>query len=110
MVQDPRASLGARSLRPLNTARSIWVQSDAEGNPLAVRRGRWPQPRPVIQIQDRWRIDDEWWRDAPISRLYHTVLVRSVSSDEGDLLLTIYHDLTAGAWFEQRDQGARPGM
>jgi len=102
VVQDPRASLGARSLRPLNAALAVLVRSDAEGNPLAVRRGRWPEPRAVVRVQDRWRIDDEWWRDAPISRLYYLVLL------SGDLLLTIYHDLSTGAWFEQRDYGARP--
>ena len=103
MVQDPRASLGARSLRPLNTAHAIWVRSDADGNPLAMRRNRWPEPRAVVRVQDRWRIDDEWWRDAPISRLYHMVLL------EDGLLLTIYHDLTADAWFEQHDHGAKLG-
>jgi hypothetical protein len=50
----------------------------------------------VARVQDRWRIDDEWWRAHPISRLYHTVLLSDGS------LLTIYHDLIADRWFLQR--------
>ncbi|HUG36582.1 MAG TPA: hypothetical protein VML54_06500 [Candidatus Limnocylindrales bacterium] len=48
-------------------------------------------------MQDRWRIDDEWWREHPISRRYFNVLLVD------DTLLTIYHDETANAWFEQKD-------
>ncbi len=96
MVSNPRASLGARALRPLSVPTSLWVRAGDAGQPLAVRKGRWPQPRAVVRIQDCWRVDDEWWRDRPISRLYYTVAL------DGDILLTLYHDLLAGAWFEQR--------
>lgn len=96
MVSYPRASLGARALRPLNAPVPLWVRADAAGQPLAVRRGRWAGPRRVVRVQDRWRIDDEWWREHPISRLYYTVVL------EDDTLLTLYHDLLADAWFEQR--------
>ncbi len=98
MVPDPRAPLGARSLRALNAPVPIQVEADAGGQPVRVRRAGWPRPRAVLARQDHWRIDDEWWRDRPISRLYHTVVL------EHDLLLTIYHDLIADTWFEQRDQ------
>ncbi len=96
MVSYPRAPLGSRALRPLNTPIALWVRADAAGHPLAVRKDRWPRPRAVARVQDRWRIDDEWWRDRPISRLYCIVVL------EGNVLLTIYHDLVADAWFEQR--------
>ncbi len=96
MVSDSRASLGSRALRHLSTPTSIQVRADAAGQPLAVKRGRWAGPRAVIRVQDRWRIDDEWWRERPISRLYYTVVL------EGDQLLTIYQDLLSGVWFEQR--------
>jgi hypothetical protein len=66
---------------------------------VAVRKRGWPAPRAVRQLQDRWRIDDEWWRERPISRLYYTLLL-----DDGRLL-TVYHDLLAETWFEQRDDG-----
>ncbi len=102
MVPDSGAPLGARELRRLNAPTPIRVDTDDSGEPLAVRRRGWPGPRRVVRIQDCWRIDDEWWRDHPISRLYHTLLL-----DDGTLL-TVYHDLLADTWFEQRDQNSAP--
>lgn len=87
----------------MNAPIPLWVRADAVGRPVAVRRGRWTRQRAVVRIQDRWRIDDEWWRDHPISRLYFAVLL-----DDGTLL-TVYHDLIAHVWFEQRDHGPRFG-
>jgi hypothetical protein len=57
----------------------------------------------VARIQDRWRIDDEWWRSEPISRLYHDLVL------EDGARLTVYHDLVTDAWFEQRDHGSSDG-
>lgn len=96
MVTTPRAPLGARDLRLLNSPAAIQVQVGPDGLPRAVRRAGWPAPRPVAAVQDRWRIDDEWWREHPVSRMYSVVVL-----DDGSLL-TIYHDLIAEAWFEQR--------
>ena len=50
----------------------------------------------MLRVQDCWRIDDEWWRERPIARLYDLVVL------EGDQLLTIYHDLVGDDWHEQR--------
>ena len=96
MVPNPRASLGARPLRVLNAPLPIEVRTDPDGHPLAVRRHAWRTPRPVARNQDRWRIDDEWWRERPISRLYHTLLLA-----DGTLLIA-YHDFTTATWFEQQ--------
>jgi hypothetical protein len=49
---------------------------------------------PVIEILDRWRIDDEWWRQE-ISRLYYHVAL------EGGRLVTLFNDLIGGGWFLQ---------
>jgi hypothetical protein len=81
---------------PLNTPRPIEVRADDDGRPLEVRRDGWQAPRPVT-VLDRWRIDDEWWRSRPISRLYHTLLT------EDGVLLTAYRDLIEDRWYEQRD-------
>lgn len=63
-----------------------------DGEPLAVTlRGT---RRRVLGIQDRWRIDDEWWRQ-PIARMYFVLAI------EGDQLVTIFHDLIADSWFLQ---------
>ncbi len=96
MVAPSRASLGARDLRRLNAPAALRVQTDAAGTPTAAHRRGWPRPRGVARVQDRWRIDDEWWREQPISRLYYLLLL------EDSMLLTVYHDLVAERWYEQR--------
>lgn len=58
---------------------------------ILVERGR---RRPIAQIQDAWRIDDEWWRN-PIDRRYYRVVL-----DDGSLR-TLYHDLADDHWYEQ---------
>jgi hypothetical protein len=53
--------------------------------------------RAVVAVQDRWRIDDEWWRDAPVSRAYCRLQL-----DNGRIV-TVYRDLAGGGgWWEQR--------
>jgi hypothetical protein len=52
--------------------------------------------RAVAAVQDRWRIDDEWWRDAPLSRMYWQVRL------ESGRVATVFQDLIGGAWCEQR--------
>ncbi|HYY87712.1 MAG TPA: hypothetical protein VFA49_02870 [Chloroflexota bacterium] len=47
-------------------------------------------------MQDRWRLDDEWWREHPIARLYHVLLL-----DDGSLHV-VYRDLATDAWYAQR--------
>jgi hypothetical protein len=83
-------------LRPLNAPTPLRVQMDAQGRINSIWRHGRQRPRAIAAIQDRWRIDDEWWREHPVSRMYSVVVL-----DDGSLL-TIYHDLIAEAWFEQR--------
>jgi hypothetical protein len=73
----------------------LQTRTDDAGAPLAVQRISWPAPCCVTRVQDRWRIDDEWWREGPIARLYYRVQL-----DDGTLR-TLYHDLPTGAWLEQ---------
>jgi hypothetical protein len=49
----------------------------------------------VTSIDDRWRIDDEWWRSEPLSRFYYAVLFASGQR------LVIYKDLISGKWYKQ---------
>jgi hypothetical protein len=53
-------------------------------------------PRAVSAVQDRWRLDDEWWRERPISRLYYSLLLEDGS------LLVVYRDLVVDEWHAQR--------
>ena len=102
MVPDPRAPLGPRAHRILNGPAPILVDADTAGHPCAVRRHGWHRSRAVAHVQDRWRIDDEWWRDRPISRLYYALVL-----DDGTFLM-VYHDLTDTTWSEQRDPIEHP--
>lgn len=89
----PRSTEPATRIQPLNMPQTLEVDADTQGAPLAVttRAGL----RRVEALQDVWRVDDEWWR-AVISRRYFTLRL------EGDVLLTIFQDLTTGAWHVQR--------
>ena len=96
MVSRSGASLGTHTVRALTRPARLDGHADADGQPVAVRRADWPTPRAVSRVQDCWRIDDEWWREQPISRLYFFLLL------DPDTLITVYHDLVSDIWFEQR--------
>ncbi len=104
MVAHSRTPLGAGDvrnldsprLRPLNAPSPLKVDLDAAGQVVALWRQGRLTPRRIAAVQDRWRIDDEWWREHPIARMYFSLLL-----DDGTLL-TVYHDLAADVWFEQR--------
>ena len=93
MVTHPRAAARAHRLRPLNRARPIRVEADESGEPRVVVLGR--ERLTVAAVQDRWRIDDEWWRKQPIARLYFSLLL------EDGRVVTIYRDLVTGRWSQQ---------
>lgn len=93
MVKDSRTPARAGGLLPMNLPQSAAVEADTSHLPTAVLvRGKL---RSVLAINDRWRIDDEWWR-TEISRTYYAVEL------EGGTRLTIFRDLVTGAWFQQQ--------
>lgn len=82
----------ASRLRALGTPRPVMVQRTAGGAVAAVRmNGR---TRPVAQVREIWRIDDEWWRE-PISRIYMDIVL----ADGGTLML--FRDLMTRRWYAQ---------
>ena len=82
-------------LKPLAQPFAVTVRTDAHGTPTHVRLpGK--TARQVEAVRERWRIDDEWWR-VSISREYVSLVL-----DDGRLL-TIYHDLSDGLWYAQKD-------
>ena len=83
-------------LRPLNAPAPLRVELDADGRIIAIWRQGRLTPRTIAAIQDRWRIDDEWWREHRVARMYYEVVL-----DDGTLL-TMFQDLVADEWFEQR--------
>ncbi|MFC2032523.1 hypothetical protein ACFLUS_04070 [Chloroflexota bacterium] len=92
MVKNPGETLRAGAYKPLNTPESVPVDEDAKGLPLAVREKRRQR---VEIIDDYWRLDDEWWRPEPVSRIYYAIHL--VSGQK----MVIYKDLTNGSWYRQ---------
>ena len=101
MVQNSREAPGAGALRPLNLPVPITVQEDSRQQPLTLskspsQRGpRLPRLR-VVSIDNTWKIDEEWWREKPIVRMYYQV------TTEDGRRITLFRDLTTGEWYQQR--------
>ena len=80
-------------LRPLNRPRPVRVDAGEDGRPLAVHlSGR---PSTVEAVLETWRIDDEWWRPRPVSRMYHRLALADGRT------LTVYRELVSDRWFRQ---------
>ena len=92
MVENTGKTLRADTYKPVNKPEPVKIEEDASGLPLAVRMKR---RQAVISIEDKWRLDDEWWRTEAISRLYYNVLLASGQR------LVLYKDLINGGWYEQ---------
>ena len=93
MVENPRTETRADPLRPVNEP--VPIEMDDNDNFLVrlCLRGSWFA---VTQWRDRWRIDDEWWRERPVSRLYYRVTL------EDGATAVLFRDLVDGAWYRQR--------
>ena len=94
------APLRAHGLRPLGLPRPVTVELDADGEPARVtlRAGRGAaRAFGVEQVQERWRIAEAWWREAPVRRTYYRIAI------DGGRALTLFHDdAPGGGWYEQR--------
>ncbi len=94
MVTNTGAPGSTGAIRTLNQPASMEVKLDDGGLPKTLKlRGRWVD---VESVSDRWRIDDEWWRETPISRMYYESVV-----DQG-LKVTVFRVLPYGDWFQQK--------
>ncbi len=111
IIKDSTQALDTLTIRALNGPRELIVRT-AEGSertsgislpdrtsaffakrPVALRlHGRWFE---VESVEDIWRIDDEWWRDRAVSRMYYRCAVDSGMS------VTVFHDLIDGKWYRQ---------
>ena len=101
MVQNSRETPGAGALRPLNSPVPVTVQEDACQRPLTLskspsKQSRRPPKLRVVSIDNMWKIDEEWWREKPIVRMYYQV------TTEDGRRITLFRDLTTGEWYQQR--------
>ena len=92
MVTDTGKTLHAGTYRSVNLPEPVEVKEDNSGLPLAVKI---PRRQAITAIEDRWRIDDEWWRREPVSRLYYSVRLAS------EHRLVLYKDIINNRWYRQ---------
>jgi len=93
VVPNPRTSRRPRRLRSLNRPRPTRVDTDDDGVPTAVHISS--RRLAVESALETWRIDDEWWRPQPISRLYWRLLL------EDGRTIDVFQDLITGKWARQ---------
>ena len=92
MVAHSGAPLRPAQLRALNRPRPCQVAT-SRGVPIAIIEGM--RQIAVERVQDRWQLNDEWWR-TPIDRHYFELVM------EDGRIRTVFHDRTGNGWFEQR--------
>ena len=92
MVAHSGTTLRPDAYRPVNLPEPVMVEEAPDGRPAVVRL---PKRHRVAAVEDRWRLDDEWWRREPVVRLYYAVRLNSGQ------LLELYKDLVTGAWYRQ---------
>ena len=93
MVASKQTAEAGTKLRTLNRPRRIVVEIDEAGEPVAVHLSGLRLA--IESIVESWRIDDEWWREKPVSRLYRRVLL------EDGRVVDVYQGLASGRWFRQ---------
>ena len=92
MVPDTGKTLRTDTHRSLNLPEPVEMEEDSSGLPLAVKT---PRRQAIAAIEESWRIDDEWWRRKPVSRLYFSVHLASGHR------LVLYKDLIDNYWYRQ---------
>jgi hypothetical protein len=95
MVSHTGESLPLSRIRRVSQPREVRVKADEMGGPQALLlAGRWTE---VKCLRRPWRIDQHWWTEAPVSRMYYQLAPKKDGPP-----VTVYRDLLTGAWHEQR--------
>jgi hypothetical protein len=93
VVDSANMTPSADSVRPLNPPIPVEVRESVRQLPVAIRiKGRW---RRAVSIDDVCNVDEEWWRERPIIRMYYRVIV------EGGRRITVFRDMVDGGWYRQ---------
>lgn len=112
MVKDTGKMASPGAIQPLNMPRLVTVE-ERDGSPCRIRMtirdvgNSKSEARNLKQyqnskfvkitsVEDSWRVDEEWWREKPVSRLYFEVILADGSK------LTVFKELAQGKWYRQR--------
>ena len=71
----------------------VQVETDPDGQPVRIRLDG--ETHGEVGVCNRWRVDDDWWRNL-VARAYYKVVTRD------GLLCTIYLDELRGTWHLER--------
>ena len=94
-ITSPRARRAAKRSRSTTRSTQRTPSNLSENVPVAlVSDGAWVE---VAEIENLWKVNDEWWRgpDEEIARLYYVLRL------ENSQQLTVYLDLIANSWHRQ---------
>ncbi len=87
----------ADQLRGLSQPQPVRVSTGPSGVPRRVQgKGVSEKAVPIRAVRDRWRIDDRWWTETPVCRMYWEVELQD------GRVLTLFHDRLADHWYRQR--------
>jgi len=92
VVADTGKTLRPDAFKPVNLPEAVVVEESAAGEPAVLLLGF---RQTVKIIEDRWRLDDEWWRKEEISRAYYAVVLKSGQR------IVVFKDLVGGKWWRQ---------
>jgi hypothetical protein len=92
MFSSNKKMLGTSTGKPLNMPEALLVEENLSGSPVAVKL---KQRHKIIAVEDCWRIDDEWWRSEPISRMYYAIIL-----DSGRKMV-LSKNLIDNKWYQQ---------
>lgn len=93
-----------RGVRRLNEPSPADVRLGADGRPAWVawrmpRGGRAARDARMERVEcvlDTWYVDDAWWSEHPVRRIYHEVQLQS------GVRLVLAWDMVAERWYAQR--------
>ncbi len=92
MVQNTRKTSRIDAIKPVNLPEPVRVEESPSGIPVALKTTR---RQAIVAIEDMWRIDDEWWRSEPASRIYYAVILASGQR------LVLSKNLIDNCWYRQ---------
>ena len=89
-------------MRRLNEPEPAQVRLDGDRRPVRVRwhasgkRSETWREADVERLLDTWYVDDVWWTDTPVRRIYHECQL------EGGVRRVLVYDLVSEEWMIQR--------